>query len=140
MSEWSFDKWTGFTVPAKDALQLEFSMLSPFHRLTLSVDKAHSTSDATAYTASFRLPDQHGIFNFHVNYRRTLLTNIEEKNTVSVRHMAHDEWPRSYVISGAWPWIMGIAATITGWLGFVIVWMFSKPVALAIKKDSKKSL
>ncbi|OIW31035.1 Dolichyl-diphosphooligosaccharide-protein glycosyltransferase 48kDa subunit [Coniochaeta ligniaria NRRL 30616] len=127
LSQWDWDKWTGFTVPANDDLQLEFSMLSPFHRLHLAVDAAHSSPEATAYTASFKLPDQHGIFNFKVNYKRPFLTNIEEKNTVSVRHMAHDEWPRSYVISGAWPWIAGIGATITAWLAFVAVWMFSKP-------------
>jgi oligosaccharyltransferase complex subunit beta len=112
-------------------------MLSPFHRLHLAVDPARSSPEATAYTASFKLPDQHGIFNFKVNYKRPFLTNIEEKNTVSVRHMAHDEWPRSYVISGAYPWIAGIGATITAWLAFVAVWMFSKPVEE--KKESKKT-
>lgn len=111
-------------------------MLSPFHRLPLTADPAHSSPESTAYTVSFKLPDQHGIFNFYVNYKRPLLTNIEEKNTVSVRHMAHDEWPRSYVISGAWPWIAGIGATITAWLAFVVVWMFSRPAdeKVALKK------
>jgi oligosaccharyltransferase complex subunit beta len=112
-------------------------MLSPFHRLPLTIDAAHSTSDAAAYTAKFRLPDHHGIFNFLVNYKRPFLTNLGEKNTVSVRHMAHDEWPRSYAISGAWPWIAGIGATVTAWLAFVAVWMFSKPVPG--RKDIKKT-
>jgi oligosaccharyltransferase complex subunit beta len=136
VSEYKWDKWTGFTIPPNDDLQLEFSMLSPFHRLPLTVDASHSTPEATAYTASFRLPDQHGIYNFKVNYKRPLLTNVDEKHTVSVRHMAHDEWPRSYVISGAYPWIAGIGATITAWLAFVVVWMFSKPTdkKLVVKK------
>lgn len=137
LSEWVWDKWTAFEVPANDELQLEFSMLSPFHRLPLTIDAAHSTSDAAAYTAKFRLPDHHGIFNFLVNYKRPFLTNLGEKNTVSVRHMAHDEWPRSYAISGAWPWIAGIGATVTAWLAFVAVWMFSKPVPG--RKDIKKT-
>ena len=134
LSEWSGDKWSSFQVPAGDALQLEFSMLSPFHRLTLSPDPALSSPDSTAYTASFKLPDQHGIFNFLVNYKRPFLTSIEDKNTVSVRHMAHDEWPRSFVISGAWPWILSIGATITAWLAFVVVWMFSKPIPTKYEK------
>lgn len=106
-------------------------MLSPFHRVPLVADASRSDpkSGAAAYSASLRLPDQHGIFNFVVNYKRPFLTAVEEKHTVSVRHMAHDEWPRSYAISGAWPWLAGIGATVAGWLAFVAVWMFSKPVA-----------
>ncbi|CAK7567362.1 MAG: oligosaccharyl transferase glycoprotein complex, beta subunit [Sporothrix epigloea] len=127
LSEHCWDKWTPFVVPAGDELQLEFSMLSPFHRLSLRAAPAQSTDDATVYTTSFTLPDQHGIFNFLLDYKRPFLTFLEEKITVSVRHMAHDEWPRSYTISGAWPWITGIGATVTGWLGFCVLWMYSKP-------------
>jgi oligosaccharyltransferase complex subunit beta len=100
-------------------------MLSPFHRLTLKPSK--TTASSTIYTASFKLPDQHGIFNFKVNYKRPFLSNIEEKNTITVRHFAHDEWPRSWVISGAWPWIAGISVTVAGWVAFVALWLWSKP-------------
>jgi oligosaccharyltransferase complex subunit beta len=103
-------------------------MLSPFHRLALNPDSSKSTDSAAAYSTTFKLPDQHGIFNFKVNYKRPLLSNVEEKNTVSVRHMAHDEWPRSFVISGAWPWIGGVGVTVAGWLAFVALWMFRAPV------------
>ncbi|TDZ61738.1 Dolichyl-diphosphooligosaccharide--protein glycosyltransferase subunit wbp1 [Colletotrichum trifolii] len=129
VSEYSWDKWTPFTVPEDDDFQLEFSMLSPFHRLKLS-PKA-SSADESTYAVSFVLPDQHGIFNFKINYKRPYLTNVEEKNTVSVRHMAHDEWPRSYVISAAWPWISGIAATVTGFVLFSALWMYSAPTPAA---------
>lgn len=101
-------------------------MLSPFHRLNLA--RTRTTDDAAVYGVSFTLPDQHGIFNFKVNYKRSFLTNIEQKETVSVRHFAHDEWPRSFVISGAWPWISGIGATVSGFVGFCAIWMYSKPV------------
>ena len=121
-------------VPDGDDLQLEFSMLSPFHRLKLS--RAKITNQACTYSVSFTIPDQHGIFNFMVNYKRPFLTNIEEKNTVSVRHMAHDEWRRSFDISAAWPWVTGIGATITGFLGFCAIWMYSKPIDMG--QESKK--
>jgi oligosaccharyltransferase complex subunit beta len=101
-------------------------MLSPFHRLDLK--PLGVSGSATVYGTTFTLPDQHGIFNFKINYKRPFLTYVEEKNTVSVRHMAHDEWPRSYVISGAWPWISGIGATVAGFVGFCAIWMYSKPV------------
>ncbi len=137
VSEWSWTAWQPFSVPLNDDLQLEFSMLSPFHRLALSPDAAKSSADATTYTVSFQLPDQHGIFNFKVDYQRPFFSNIEEKNTVSVRHMAHDEWPRSFVISGAWPWIAGIGATVAGWVAFCGLWMYSAPVGG--KTESKKT-
>jgi oligosaccharyltransferase complex subunit beta len=133
MSEWEWDHWTSFTLPAGDALQLEFSMLSPFHRLDLT--PVHVGPNSTVYGTSFTLPDQHGIFNFKINYKRPFLTYIEDKHTVTVRHMAHDEWPRSYVISGAFPWLAGIAATVFGFIGFCALWMYSKPTD---KPASKK--
>ena len=123
-------------MPADDELQLEFSMLSPFHRLALTEDVAQSTPDAAVFVSSFKLPDQHGIFNFKVDYQRPFFNNVEAKNTVSVRHMAHDEWPRSYVISGAWPWIAGIGATVTGWIAFCALWMYSAPTGV---KSTKKT-
>lgn len=100
-------------------------MLSPYHRLNLPL--VSRTSNASVFATSFQLPDQHGIFNFRVNYKRPFLTNIDEKRTVTVRHFAHDEWPRSFVISGAWVWILGIWVTVAGWLAFVAFWLWSAP-------------
>ena len=106
-------------------MQLEFSMLSPFHRLALAPMTA--TANATIYTVSFDLPDQHGMFTFRVNHKRPFLTSVDEKRVVTVRHFAHDEWPRSWEISGAWVWIAGIATTVAGWLAFVALWLWSAP-------------
>ncbi|KAK4502638.1 hypothetical protein PRZ48_006064 [Zasmidium cellare] len=131
LSEWEIDHWAPFSPPQGDSLQLEFSMLSPFHRLNLQ-PKAQ-TANSTIYTSEFKLPDQHGIFNFFVEYRRPFFTNVEEKRTVTVRHFAHDEWPRSYVISGAWPWISGIWVTVGGWIVFVALWLYSKPAEPKVK-------
>lgn len=132
LSEYSYDTWQPFTLPEGDNIQLEFSMLSPFHRLNLTPGMVTSTS--SIFRTSFTLPDQHGIFNFMVNYKRPFITSIEEKNTVSVRHMAHDEWPRSFAISGAWPWISGIFATVIGFVGFCGLWMYSQPPTKPTKK------
>lgn len=134
ISEWNGDRWAPFVVPSQDALQLEFTMLSPFHRLAL--EPAAKTANSTFFSKSFTTPDQHGIFSFRVNYRRPYLTNIEVKEEVTVRHFAHDEWPRSYAISGAWPWISGIWVTIAGWVVFVALWLYSAP---AKDKSVKKT-
>lgn len=133
LSEYKIDHYEPFVPPQADSVQLEFSMLSPFHRLTLQ--PTSQTANSTIFTASFRLPDQHGIFNFLVNYKRPFLTNVFEKRTVTVRHFAHDEWPRSFVISGAYPWIAGIGVTVAGWLVFVAVWLWSKPEESKAKKS-----
>ncbi|KAF7546047.1 hypothetical protein G7Z17_g8697 [Cylindrodendrum hubeiense] len=126
ISEYAWRRWVPFTVPQGDSLQLEFSMLSPFERRDLVAES--ETHRETIFTTNFTLPDQHGIFNFKINYKRPFLTSLEEKNTVSVRHMAHDEWPRSYVISGAWPWLSGIGVTVVGFVAFSALWMYSQPV------------
>lgn len=100
-------------------------MLSPFQRLPLSPSTV--TSNSTIYTTTFTTPDQHGIFAFKVNYKRPWLTSIDEKRQVTVRHFAHDEWPRSWAISGAWPWITGLWSVIGGFLAFVALWLYSEP-------------
>jgi oligosaccharyltransferase complex subunit beta len=132
VSEYVYDKWVPFEVPAGDALQLEFTMLSPFHRLNL--EPTSRTDTSTVFSTQFVTPDQHGIFSFRVNYKRPFFTSIEEKHEVTNRHFAHDEYPRSWAITGGWVWIAGLWSVIGGFLAFVIVWLYSAPVADKLKK------
>ncbi|WEW55986.1 oligosaccharyl transferase glycoprotein complex, beta subunit [Emydomyces testavorans] len=125
LSEYNYDHWIPFEIPENDALQLEFTMLSPFYRLNLK--PISKTSTSAIYGTSFVLPDQHGIFSFRVNYKRPFLTNVVERHEVSVRHFAHDEWPRSWRITGGWVWIAGLWTVIGGFLAFVLVWLYSAP-------------
>jgi len=135
LSEYKVDHWAPFVAPSGDAVQLEFSMLSPFHRLPLQASSR--TANSTIYTTAFRTPDQHGIFNFLVNYKRPFLTNVFEKSTVTVRHFAHDEWPRSYVITAAYPWVAGIGVTVAGFMLFVGVWLYSQPTEAKTTKKTQ---
>ncbi|KAJ5304125.1 uncharacterized protein N7443_003785 [Penicillium atrosanguineum] len=132
ISEYSYDKWVPFELPADDELQLEFTMLSPFHRLAL--EPTSRTETSTVYSTKFVTPDQHGIFSFRVNYKRPFLTSVEEKHEVTVRHFAHDEYARSWAISAGWVWIAGLWSVIGGFLAFVVVWLYSAPVADKTKK------
>lgn len=100
-------------------------MLSPFQRLNLF--PVSTSANSTTYATTFTTPDQHGIFAFKVNYKRPFLTNVEEKRQVTVRHFAHDEYPRSFVISGAVPWVTGLWGIVVGWVLFVGVWLFAEP-------------
>ncbi|KAF1941379.1 dolichyl-diphosphooligosaccharide-protein glycosyltransferase [Clathrospora elynae] len=132
ISEYTNDHLAPFVPSPSDNIQLEFSMLSPFQRLNLS--PIAQTANATIFGVAFKTPDQHGIFNFRLNYRRPFLTNVDEKRQVTVRHFAHDEWPRSWQISGAWVWIGGIWVTVLGWVAFVAVWLYSAPSERSVKK------
>ncbi|KAE8389165.1 Dolichyl-diphosphooligosaccharide--protein glycosyltransferase subunit WBP1 [Aspergillus alliaceus] len=129
VSEYDYDKYVPFEVPENDALQLEFTMLSPFHRLDLQPSR--KTENSTIYSTKFTVPDQHGIFSFRVNYKRPFFNNIEEKHEVTVRHLAHNEYPRSWKISGGWVWIAGLWSVIAGFLAFVIIWLYSAPRSTA---------
>lgn len=135
LSEYEIDKWVPFKAPATDDIQLEFNMLSPWHRLNLKPKV--QTENSTIYGVSFTTPDQHGIFSFRVNYNRPFLTNIEEKHEVTVRHFAHDEYPRSWKIRGGWVWIAGLWSVIGGFLAFVLVWLYSAPAPSAEAKIRK---
>ncbi|RMZ83680.1 hypothetical protein DV738_g1034, partial [Chaetothyriales sp. CBS 135597] len=104
LSLYSHTHYLPFNPPPGDEIQLEFSMLSPFHRLPL------------------------------VDYNRPFLTNIEEKRQVTVRHFAHDEWPRSFVITGAWPWVTGLWSVIGGFLVLTVVWLYCDPQPIDRKR------
>lgn len=125
LSEYSYNQLIPLTIPSSDALQLEFTMLSPFHRLNLQ--PVSQTANSTIFSYTFRLPDQHGIFAFRVNYKRPFLTTVDVKREVTVRHFAHDEWPRSWMISAGWVWIAGVWITVIGWVAFVGLWLWSEP-------------
>ena len=124
ISEYFFEHLSPFKVDTHDAVQLEFTMLSPFHRIDLV--PASETPNSTIFSTTFQLPDQHGIFRFQVNYKRPFLTNVDVKQEVTVRHFAHDEWPRSWQISAGWVWIAGVWTTIFGWVAFVGIWLWSE--------------
>ncbi|KAK6336183.1 oligosaccharyl transferase glycoprotein complex, beta subunit [Orbilia brochopaga] len=133
LSEYSYDHFTPYTVPENDALQLEFTMLDPYYRIPLTpattkLGLQGTYKNSTVYTTTFRTPDQHGVFTFAVNYKRPFLSNVHEKRAVTVRHFAHNEWTRSWGISGSWPWIGGVWVVVAGWIAFVGVWLWSKPV------------
>lgn len=100
-------------------------MLSPYQRLSLQ--PISQTNNSTTFGTSFTVPDQHGIFAFNVNYKRPFMTPVEEKVMVTVRHFAHDEYPRSWTITGGWPWIAGLWSVIAAFLVFVVLWLYSEP-------------
>lgn len=136
VSEYGANSLQPYRPEEGDELQLELTMLSPFYRLNL--EPLLQTPNSTVFRSAFQLPDQHGIFRFEVNYKRPFLSNVGIKREITVRHFAHDEWPRSWQISGGWVWIAGIWTTICAWIAFVGLWLWSAPVNIQNNIVKKK--
>ncbi|KAK0552212.1 oligosaccharyl transferase glycoprotein complex, beta subunit [Tilletia horrida] len=80
-----------------------------------------NTKSSTTYTATFQLPDRHGVFSFVLSWRRAGWTYLSTKDTAPVRPFNHDEHPR--FLSAAWPYVAGSWSTVAGFVLFVGVWV-----------------
>ncbi|KAE8229808.1 hypothetical protein CF326_g5214 [Tilletia indica] len=115
-------------------LQVTLSMIDPFITVPLHATSVNDSTSATnlasptsssksstTYTATFQLPDRHGVFSFVVLWRRAGFSYLEAKDVAPVRPFNHDEHPR--FLSAAWPYVAGAWSTIGGFLVFVVVWV-----------------
>lgn len=118
--------WVPYTVDEEDVankVQLEFIMLDPYYRLNLN--HTHNTDTEAVYSALFRLPDQHGMFTFSVDYKRPGLSYVKVEDVVPVRHLANDEYARSWEIPNSSVYMAGYGVVVVGWLAFVVLFIFS---------------
>lgn len=121
LSEWNGERWTP---PASITdLQLEVTMLDPHLRipLTPSLEVGHRSSSSRAYTATFRLPDRHGVFTLLVDHKRQGMTWIEEKLQISITPLRHDEYER--FITGAMPYYVTAGSMVVAWFIFSLLWL-----------------
>lgn len=134
LSTW--DGKTGEWAPYNaDDVQLEFTMLDPYYRLTLSRDG--SDGPAAVYGARFTIPDQHGMFTLRLAYRRPGLSFIDESEVVTVRHVANDEWPRSWQITNSWVYASSAGAVVAAWAAFVLFYLYLGPTPAPTPKKTK---
>ncbi|KAI8454936.1 oligosaccharyltransferase 48K subunit, partial [Phakopsora pachyrhizi] len=106
-------------------IQLEFTMLDPHLRVTLTPKKSKDGTFAT-YSKVFRAPDRHGVFTFNLDYRRRNgLTNLKNQLQVSVTPLEHDQYER--FIFGAYPYYLGSLNVLIGFFIFSIVWLTHVP-------------
>ncbi len=114
-------------------LQVSLVMLDPYVTMSLSAEPARTVLDAgaqttsnatTRYSASFRLPDRHGVFTFHVDWKRQGWSYVKTKDTAPVRPFNHDEHPR--FLSAAYPYVGGAFSTMTAFLLFSTLWLLLK--------------
>lgn len=122
LAEWDGEKFKGYEA---DDIQLEFVMLDPYYRLTLERDDTRSNDSQTVYTRTFKIPDQYGMFTFRLNYERPGLSNVRETQVVTIRHIANDEWPRSWQITNSWVYLTSAVSVVAAWLVFVVLYLYS---------------
>ncbi|KAG0684440.1 oligosaccharyl transferase glycoprotein complex, beta subunit [Pichia californica] len=122
--EFENDKWVPFTLDDEsDHIQLEFIMLDPYYRLNLN--HTASTENEAIYSALFKIPDQHGMFTFSVDYKRPGLSYVTVEEVVPIRHLANDEYARSWEIPNSKVYMAGYGVVVAAWLFFVILFIFS---------------
>lgn len=118
-------------------LQVSLVMLDPFVVTKLSATPpstsvpgttgiAETTNATTRYSATFRLPDRHGVFSFVVDWKRNGWTFLNTKDTAPVRPFNHDEHPR--FLSAAYPYVAGSFSTMIAFLLFSTLWLLVKDV------------
>ncbi|PWN45843.1 Dolichyl-diphosphooligosaccharide-protein glycosyltransferase 48kDa subunit [Ceraceosorus guamensis] len=140
--------------PASKHLDLQVSlvMLDPFITTTLraldapvsiapssklaylSKSQQTTTPASTRYTATFQLPDRHGVFTFKVDWARHGWSYIATRDTAPVRPFNSDEHPRG--LSAAWPYVTGGFSTLAAFTLFVILWVTSVEKAGSRKSRS----
>lgn len=112
-----------------DDVQLELIMLDPYYRLTMTHDSNGH------YETEFKLPHQHGVYTLQVDYKRLGLTYLNEKVVIPIRHLANDEFDRSWQIPNAWVYLTGYTTVTLAWLIFVAALLLNRPQENLQKKN-----
>lgn len=120
-------------------LQLEVTMLDPHLRIPLhpSTKFEHRSATNRTYTASFKLPDRHGVFTFLVDHKRQGMSWLEERTQMSITPLRHDEFER--FITGAMPYYATVGSIVVAWLVFAAIWLrIGQGEAEKVKAGKKK--
>ncbi|CAI4059979.1 dolichyl-diphosphooligosaccharide-protein glycotransferase SKDI_05G0680 [Saccharomyces kudriavzevii IFO 1802] len=132
-SEWNGEKWVPHIT---DDLQFELRQVDPYYRLTL---KPSGNDSETQYytTGEFILPDRHGVFTFLTDYRKIGLSSTTDKDVKAIRHLANDEYPRSWEISNSWVYLSAVCGVIVAWIFFVVSFVTTSSVGRKLETFKK---
>ncbi|CAI5757329.1 unnamed protein product [Candida verbasci] len=131
ISEFKNGQWVPFEIGDGSDLtpQLSFKMLDPYQKLNLEKlgkvsSKEKGDLDTFAYFVNFTVPDHHGMFTFELDYKRHGYSWILDKKIVTVRHLANDEFKRSWDITNSWLYIASTLLVIIAWFLFVVNYIY----------------
>ncbi|KAH3680745.1 hypothetical protein WICMUC_000179 [Wickerhamomyces mucosus] len=116
-----------------DDLQFEIKLIDPYYRLNLS--EISSSAFSTTYGVKFAIPDRHGVYTLQTIYKRPGYSFIEEAEVLSIRHLANDEYPRSWEITNSWVYLTSSIVVFTAWFAFVIIFIYIKDDKSNAKKN-----
>jgi oligosaccharyltransferase complex subunit beta len=108
-------RWVPFTA---DDVQMEFVMLDPYIRKTLSHDGKGQ------YSTKITTPDVYGVYKFRIMYRRVGYTTLKFETQVSVRPFRHDEFDR--FIPAAFPYYASCFSMMVGSFIFSGLFLYSR--------------
>lgn len=108
-------RWVPFVA---DDMQMEFVMLDPYVRKTMTADPSTGR-----HTATFTAPDSYGVFKFRVLYRRTGYSVLHAETQVSIRPFKHNEYER--FIYSAFPYYSSAISALVAFFIFSLFFLFS---------------
>lgn len=132
-SEWNGQKWVPHVA---DDIQFELRQVDPYYRITLTPSENDSETQYYS-TGKFMLPDRHGVFAFITDYRKIGLSFITDRDVKAIRHLANDEYPRSWEISNSWVYISAICGVIAAWIFFVVSFATTSSVSRKLETFKK---
>ncbi|KAM7457302.1 hypothetical protein BLSTO_01945 [Blastocystis sp. subtype 1] len=116
IQEFDGEEWKPY---AADDVQIEFVMLDPYVRKTLSYNATSNNGD---YSTIIRAPDVYSIYKFRLFYQRQGVSLINENTQVDIRPFKHNEFPR--FILAAYPYYTAAIVVMLGFVLFVFVFLF----------------
>lgn len=127
IQEWNSEAGQWDTYDKIEDIQVEFKMIDPYYRLNLDRNGC----------VTFNATDQYGMFTFNLDYKSPGYTFLEDKQVITIRHRANDEWDRSWSITNSWVYLAGVSTTVFGFLLFCVLYLtLPSPYAAAASSSS----
>ena len=101
-------------------------MIDPYVRRNLK-------STGQNLSVEFKVPDHYGIFTFKVDYSRKGYSNVIATETVQIRPLRHDKYPR--FITVAYPYYINIFSMMVLFFIFTAVFLFNSEEAPKVKTE-----
>lgn len=98
-------------------MQLEFTMIDPYWRVTLQHDNKGE------YSTEFMVPDVYGVYKFGLHYRSQGYSNLDILEVVAVRPFRSDEFER--FIPQAYPYYISSFSVMAAFAVFGVVFLYS---------------
>lgn len=95
-------------------------MLDPYIRKNMT-----KVGNEGWYKCEIKVPDQHGVFQFKVDYNRPFYTLLSQSDKIPIRPFKHNEFPRFLPV--AFVYYCGVWSTIIGFFFFFSFLLYSQP-------------